>query len=164
MAVALGPVDDGIELGRDEPSERGQERDRGGLRERQPVELVAREAADALDHGIDALGGRRWPARPGARPSGLGRAGRAAAAPPRPDAVDVLAVVAAAQVGVAQPVVGDVDPLRELEGVGAGDVRVVLAQQAAPGEVDGLGAGVARDAERAYRSSLGMGGRGGMTG
>ena len=58
-----------------------------------------------------------------------------------------LAVVAAPQVRVAQPVVGDVDALRQLEAVGSGDVRVVLAQQRPPGELDRLGAGVAGHAE-----------------
>ena len=42
---------------------------------------------------------------------------------------------------------GDVDPLGELEAVGAGDVGVVLAQQGPPGELDGLRARVARYAE-----------------
>jgi hypothetical protein len=43
--------------------------------------------------------------------------------------------------------VRDVDPLRELERIGAGDVRMVLAQEAAPGEVDRLGTRVVRDPE-----------------
>ena len=60
---ALGVVERDLELGRDEPPERGEERDRCGLRERQPVELVGREAADPLEDGRDPLrpsvGGRR---------------------------------------------------------------------------------------------------------
>ena len=56
-------------------------------------------------------------------------------------------VVARPQVGVAQPVVGDVDPLRALEPVRPGDVGMVLAEERAPGDLDDLGARVDGDLE-----------------
>ena len=154
---ALGPLDHLVELGRHEAPERGEERDRGGFRERQAIELVAGQPADPLDDGGHPLGGRRRPAdgrQAVAGPVGpAGRAGR----PTGADPVGALAVVAAAQLRVAQPVVGDVDPLRELEGVGAGDVRVVLAQEATPGKVDRLGAGVAGHPETGIQVVAGEG-------
>ena len=58
-----------------------------------------------------------------------------------------LAVVAGAEIRVAQPVVGDVDPLRPLETGRAGDVRMVLSQERAPGDLDDLGARVDGDLE-----------------
>ena len=59
----------------------------------------------------------------------------------------MLAVVASPQLRVAQPVMGDVDALGELEPVRAGDVGVVLAQERPPGELDRLGARVTRHPE-----------------
>ncbi len=56
-------------------------------------------------------------------------------------------VVACAEVRVAEPVVGDVDPLRTLESVRPGDVGMVLAEERAPGELDDLGARVDGDLE-----------------
>ena len=100
------------------------------------------------------VGGRRTGRQAVADQFGpAGRAGRSTGADP----VGALAVVAAAQLRVAQPVVGDVDPLRELEGVGAGDVRVVLAQETTPGKVDRLGAGVAGHPETGIQVVAGEG-------
>ena len=59
----------------------------------------------------------------------------------------IIGVVPGAEVGVAEPVVGDVDPLGALESGIAGDVGVVLAQERSPRELDDLGAGVDRDLE-----------------
>ncbi len=140
---ALGPLDHLVQLRWHEAPERGEERDRGGLRERQAIEFVAREPAHTLDDRGHPLGCGRRPAdrTPGrgrpVRPTG--RAWRSTGADP----VGALAVVATTQLRVAQPVVGDVDPLRELEGFRPGDIRVVLAQEATPGQVDRLRAGVA---------------------
>ena len=154
---ALSPLDHLVELRRDEAPERGEERDRGGLGEREAIELVACQPAHPLDDRGHPLGGRRRPAdRPpgGGRPVGsAGRAGRSTGADP----VGALAVVAAAQLRVAQPVVGDVDPLRELEGFGAGDIRVVLAQETTPRKVDRLGAGVAGHAKTGIQVVAGEG-------
>ena len=141
--LALGLLDHLVELRRHEAPQGGEERDRGGLGERQAIELVAGQPADPIDHGGHSLCGRRRPADRapgGGRPVGpAGRPGRSTGADP----VGSLAVIAATQLRVAQPVVSDVDPLRELEGVGAGDVRVVLAQETTPRKVDRLSAGVA---------------------
>ena len=155
--LALGPLDHLVELRRHEAPQGGEERDRGGLGERQAIELVAGQPADPIDHGGHSLGGRRRPADRapgGGRPVGpAGRPGRSTGADP----VGALAVVAAAQLRVAQPVVGDVDPLRELEGVGAGDIRVVLAQETTPRKVDRLGAGVAGHPETGIQVVAGEG-------
>ena len=56
-------------------------------------------------------------------------------------------IVATPQVRIAEPVVRDVDPLRKLQGGRPRDIGVVLAQEAAPGQVDGLWARVAGDTE-----------------
>ena len=58
-----------------------------------------------------------------------------------------LVVVTRPEVGVAEPVVGDVDPLRTLESVRPGDVGMVLAEERAPGQLDDLGARVDGDLE-----------------
>ena len=94
-------------------------------------------------------GGRRG--RPGAARRGTrGRRGAARAAlvvtGARPSA---SASYRARSVGVAQPVVGDVDPLRPVERrvVAARDVRVVALEQRPPGDLDRLGRRVDVDLE-----------------
>ena len=147
------------QLGLDEPAEGRDEGDRRGLGEGQAVELVAVRRADALDDARDALGrssavgGRARRARRG-RPRGTALArGRAATA------CRSRARGRSARAGrVAEPVVGDVDALGEVEAVRPGDVRVVAAQEAAPGELDRLRAGVEGTPRRAYRSSAGSAG------
>ena len=57
---------------------------------------------------------------------------------------------------------GDVDALGELEPVRAGDVRVVLAQEPAPGELDRLGTGVAGHTEAGIQVVAGQRLTGGM--
>jgi hypothetical protein len=69
--------------------------------------------------------------------------GRVAHGPAQPSGV----VVSGAQLGIAQPVVGDVDPFRPLEAGIARDIGMVLTEERAPGDLDDLGPGVDRDLE-----------------
>ena len=161
----------------EEPADRGQERDRGRLRGGQAVQLVGREPRDPVQEPRQPFGrvaadqvGPGGPAMPGrcrgararlARPRHPRRA-RAVSGPPDPrrrrdPQPEPLLVVAGAQVRVAQPVVGDVDPLREVErrGVLAGDVRVVALEERTPGELDGLGRCVDRHLEAGVQVVVG---------
>jgi hypothetical protein len=56
-------------------------------------------------------------------------------------------VISGAQIRIAQPVMGDVDPLRALEAVRACDVGMVLSEERSPRELDDLTARVDRDLE-----------------
>ncbi len=154
---------DGVErrerLGRQEPADRRPERDRWRFGEREPVQVRLGEGRHAFDEPGDRRGGvrpsrRRRRRRPGRRFRGRRptRPPRATGAiPARPDRVPepALAVVASAQGRLAQPVVGDIDPLGHLQTVGTGDVRMVAPKQGTPGDLDRLDAGVRRDTEAA---------------
>ena len=58
-----------------------------------------------------------------------------------------FAVVARPQLRIAQPVVGDVDPLGSFEPVGPGDVGMMLAEERSPGDLDDLRARIDGDLE-----------------
>ena len=58
-----------------------------------------------------------------------------------------LAVVSVAEGRIAEPVVGDVDALRALETLGAGNVGVVETEQRPPGDLDDLGTRIGGDLE-----------------
>jgi len=56
-------------------------------------------------------------------------------------------VVSGAQLGIAQPVVRDVDPFRSLEASVARDIGMMLPEERTPGHLDDLWAGIDRDLE-----------------
>ena len=149
-----------LEVRLDELAQRGEERDRRWFGQRQAIELVGGQPADAFDHERDPLGRRRWasdgPPRRRGRP--VGACPRWA---PAADADGALAVVATPEIGIAEPVVGDVDALGQLQAGRSRDVRMVLAQQRPPGQLDRLGAGIAWHAEAGVQVVCGEGRAGG---
>ena len=146
-------------VGRQEAGDRRTECDGRRFRAREPVDLVWFETGDPVQETRqrlgrierslagrsrdDALIGPRDGATTTARAPSAGLADRCPDAP--------LVVVPRAQLWIAQPVMGDIDPLRALETGRPGDVRVMLAQERAPGDLDDLRARIDGDLEAAVQ-------------
>ena len=163
--VALGAVQGLGHLGRDEPAEGREEGDRGRLSERQPIELVApsrptRSTTAATRSSTVAGAGERRRAGPW-RPRPRPRSARARdRRDRRPLPREALPVVAGPQLRVAQPIVRDVDPLRGVQGVRPGHVRVMGPEEARHATSIASTLASRGTPSRAYRSSDGSGGRG----
>ena len=115
----LHRVERGELVGRQEPGDRRAEGDRCRLGAREPVDLVGLERGDPVQEAGQGLGRiERTVADGRAAPGGLRAPGVTESRPPvsRTDRRSAtLVVVAGPELGVAEPVVGDVDPLRALE-------------------------------------------------
>ncbi len=132
-------------LGRDEPADGRHERDRRRVGEGQPVELVHAEDAHPIQEPGDGLRRVGLPA-PRARRALRGSAwlvrGVTRTAATADDSRQAtLPVVPSPEGRVAQPVMGDIDPLGRVKAIGTGHVGMVLSEQGTPGKLDRLRAG-----------------------
>ena len=135
-----------------ETTKRGQEGDRGGLGQGQPIELVPGQASDPLHHDGHELRGRRGSRRAVAPGAGISVPPVAAVRAIAPATCSLGTepaglVVMPAQRGIAQPVVGDVDPFGQRQTLVTGHIRVMAPQETPPGDLDGLRAGIVGHAQ-----------------
>lgn len=139
------------------PPDRRTERDGRRVGDGEPVELVLGETCHAIEElGDDVLRPPRWRwAPPPRRRPALAwsaRPGRSTGSASDPS----LAVVTGTQLRNAQPVMGNVDPLRLIEAVLSGDVRVMSTQEGPPGDLDRFGGSVRRQFEPCIQVVVGQ--------
>jgi hypothetical protein len=142
---AFRVIERGLQVSRHEPTDGREKGDRGPLRESESVQFVHGQPSDPVHDDRDTLRDRGDAADD--RPDGWPFAVQPGTGPEVDGSRHALAVVPAPQFRVAQPVVGDVDPLGEVQCGRPGDIGMVASEQPAPGDLDRLRTGVVRDTE-----------------